>query len=85
MALSKPLQFIKPTADGKLAIVEETAQMLSSIEDYVEVISVAGMFRSGKSYLLNRYCIHLITYFSSEEKMTFTPQGVILLYILCTC
>ena len=53
----KPLQFIRPspTEEGKLEIDENTATILSSIHDPVVVISVAGMFRTGKSYLLNRY------------------------------
>lgn len=35
-------------------INEETREFLKSLEGPIGVLSVAGMYRSGKSYLLNR-------------------------------
>lgn len=49
-----PLQLIK-LQSGKLEIVEETAQFLSTFNCPITVIGIAGVIGSGKSYLLNRY------------------------------
>jgi polynucleotide 5'-kinase involved in rRNA processing len=39
-------------------VTEEASEMLSKIEGPVSVISVAGMYRTGKSYLLNRLLLN---------------------------
>ena len=52
--LNKPIEFIKISSSGKCTITEEAKEMLSKIENNIAVISIAGIYRSGKSYLLNR-------------------------------
>lgn len=73
----RPLQFIRLSADGKkFEVVEETAIALSKIVNPVVVISVAGMFRTGKSYLLNRYtlllCYLYIVHLFLSEKSSYS-------------
>ena len=43
---------------GKFRVSEEAKQFLSSIKEKVGVISVAGKYRTGKSFLLNRVIIN---------------------------
>mmetsp|Transcript_19014 Transcript_19014/g.25736 ORF Transcript_19014/g.25736 Transcript_19014/m.25736 type:complete len:144 (+) Transcript_19014:141-572(+) len=45
-------------AVGKFEINEETREFLRSLEGPIGVLSVAGMYRSGKSYLLNRVLLN---------------------------
>ena len=52
--LNKPIEFIKISSSGKCTITEEAKEMLSKIENNIAVISIAGIYRSGRSYLLNR-------------------------------
>jgi hypothetical protein len=50
----RPLQFIYPH-EGKLELNKETADIIANITTPIKVITVAGNYRTGKSYLLNRY------------------------------
>ena len=52
--LNKPIEFIKISPSGKCTITPEASEMLSKIDSNLAVISIAGIYRSGKSYLLNR-------------------------------
>ena len=52
--LNKPIEFIKISSAGKCTITSEAIEMLSKIDSNLAVISIAGIYRSGKSYLLNR-------------------------------
>ena len=52
--LNKPIEFIKISQTGKCEITSEAIEMLSKIDSNLAVISIAGIYRSGKSYLLNR-------------------------------
>eukprot|EP01050_Picozoa_sp_SAG11_P006037 SAG11_NODE_452_length_9380_cov_10.655533_8_plen_332_part_00 len=47
------LALVSTAEDGSLTISEEAAAMLSSIEEPVSVVVVAGPYRTGKSFLLN--------------------------------
>lgn len=40
--------------EGQFVLVEESAKRIAAIQGPVAVISVAGIYRTGKSYLLNR-------------------------------
>ena len=52
--MNKPIEFIKIDNEGKCELTEEAEQMLSKINSNLAVICIAGIYRSGKSYLLNR-------------------------------
>uniref|UniRef100_UPI00358FB40E guanylate-binding protein 1-like n=1 Tax=Myxine glutinosa TaxID=7769 RepID=UPI00358FB40E len=55
MALFRePLPFIVTDANGGLVLVEETATKLATISRNLVVVAIAGRYRTGKSFLLNR-------------------------------
>uniref|UniRef100_A0A8C4X0M0 GB1/RHD3-type G domain-containing protein n=1 Tax=Eptatretus burgeri TaxID=7764 RepID=A0A8C4X0M0_EPTBU len=49
-----PLPFIVTDSNGGLVLVEETATKLATISRPLVVVAIAGRYRSGKSFLLNR-------------------------------
>jgi predicted AAA+ superfamily ATPase len=50
----EPLCLIKNEADGSFSIEEDVLNQISQIDRTVNVIAIAGPYRSGKSYLMNR-------------------------------
>eukprot|EP00164_Ancoracysta_twista_P004181 GFYU01005624.1.p1 GENE.GFYU01005624.1~~GFYU01005624.1.p1 ORF type:complete len:729 (-),score=214.39 GFYU01005624.1:18-2204(-) len=50
----QPVQFLFFDASGTLHITDEAIDLLQSITDHVAVVSLVGMNKTGKSYLLNR-------------------------------
>ncbi|KAA0721410.1 Guanylate-binding protein 6 GTP-binding protein 6 [Triplophysa tibetana] len=52
--MDKPVCLIDSTSDGKLCVQESAVQILQKIEQPVVVVSVVGLYRTGKSYLMNR-------------------------------
>lgn len=50
----KPILLVDIDQSGKCTLNSEALEILKGIEDNVSVVSVAGMYRTGKSYLLNR-------------------------------
>ncbi|KAA0721327.1 Guanylate-binding protein 3 [Triplophysa tibetana] len=51
--MDKPVCLIDTTSDGKLCVRESALQILQKIEQPVVVVSVVGLYRTGKSYLMN--------------------------------
>jgi hypothetical protein len=49
-----PIHFIDIEEDGTCSLNPEAVDMLCSIKEDVCVVSVAGLYRTGKSFLLNR-------------------------------
>ena len=49
-----PLPFITISASGECVVEEYAAKILSQIKGKIAVITVAGLYRTGKSYLMNR-------------------------------
>ena len=45
-------------SQGRFIISQEACEMIKSLESPIGVISVAGMYRTGKSYLLNRMLLN---------------------------
>lgn len=39
---------------GKLAVCRDALQLLSQIDQPVVVVAIAGLYRTGKSYLMNK-------------------------------
>jgi len=54
------IPFIKLIEDGKFAIHDEAAEFISSINKKVSVIAVAGKYRTGKSYIMNRLFLNQV-------------------------
>lgn len=52
--MSKAIQLISIDENGKCALNPEAEEFLSKIDKNIAVICVAGLYRTGKSYLLNR-------------------------------
>ena len=50
----EPIQFIGIDEEGKCTINKRATDLLSKIKTRVAVIAVAGPYRTGKSFLLNR-------------------------------
>ncbi|KAJ0401444.1 hypothetical protein P43SY_001012 [Pythium insidiosum] len=52
-ALDAPLPFIMLSEDNTFEVTPEAVRFLQSIKGPVAVVSIAGLYRTGKSYLLN--------------------------------
>uniref|UniRef100_A0A673M0H0 Guanylate-binding protein 1-like n=1 Tax=Sinocyclocheilus rhinocerous TaxID=307959 RepID=A0A673M0H0_9TELE len=52
--MDKPECFIDTESGGKLYVKESALQILQKIEQPVVVVAVVGLYRTGKSYLMNR-------------------------------
>ncbi|KAL3871944.1 hypothetical protein ACJMK2_039916 [Sinanodonta woodiana] len=50
----KPLCLIDSDKDGKLMAVDDVLNRISQIPKQLNVVAIAGLYRTGKSYLLNR-------------------------------
>jgi hypothetical protein len=53
MDLTAPLPFVMLSDDGTFEVSPEAVQYLQQIRGAVAVVSIAGLYRTGKSYLLN--------------------------------
>ncbi|XP_065146033.1 guanylate-binding protein 4-like isoform X2 [Paramisgurnus dabryanus] len=54
MAMDKPVCLIETESDGKLCVQQSALQILLKIEQPVVVVAVVGLYRTGKSYLMNQ-------------------------------
>jgi hypothetical protein len=52
--MSKPIQFISIDSQGKCFLNPEAEKFITQIDRNVAIVCVAGLYRTGKSYLLNR-------------------------------
>ncbi|XP_032814274.1 guanylate-binding protein 2-like isoform X1 [Petromyzon marinus] len=52
--VERPLPFILTDEDGRFYVDEKTAGVIASIRQPVVVVAIAGRYRTGKSYLMNR-------------------------------
>ncbi|XP_073693972.1 guanylate-binding protein 4-like [Garra rufa] len=52
--MDKPVCLIDTDSDGKLCVQQSALQILEQIQQPVVVVSVVGLYRTGKSYLMNR-------------------------------
>ncbi|KAL3871943.1 hypothetical protein ACJMK2_039915 [Sinanodonta woodiana] len=50
----EPLCLIDSDKDGKLMVVDDVLNQISQIPKQLNVVAIAGLYRTGKSYLLNR-------------------------------
>jgi hypothetical protein len=52
--MNKPVQFISIDKDGTCLLTEQAEKIITNIEGNLAIVCVAGLYRTGKSYLLNR-------------------------------
>ncbi|XP_048013044.1 guanylate-binding protein 2-like [Megalobrama amblycephala] len=52
--MDKPVCLIDMGSDGKLCVQQSALQILQQIQQPVVVVAVVGLYRTGKSYLMNR-------------------------------
>lgn len=52
--MNRPVQFISIDSEGVCALTKEAEDFISNIDENLAVVCVAGLYRTGKSYLLNR-------------------------------
>ncbi|KAL0961715.1 hypothetical protein UPYG_G00330750 [Umbra pygmaea] len=52
--MDEPVCLIDTGSDGRLCVQESALQILQQIQEPVVVVSVVGLYRTGKSYLMNR-------------------------------
>ncbi|KAG9463943.1 hypothetical protein GDO78_020764, partial [Eleutherodactylus coqui] len=52
--MNSPVCLIENTKEGKLAVNEEAIKILTTIKQPVVVVSIVGLYRTGKSYLMNK-------------------------------
>uniref|UniRef100_A0A8C1QY68 GB1/RHD3-type G domain-containing protein n=1 Tax=Cyprinus carpio TaxID=7962 RepID=A0A8C1QY68_CYPCA len=54
VSMDKPVCLIDTASDGKLCVQQSALQVLEQIQQPVVVVAVVGLYRTGKSYLMNR-------------------------------
>ncbi|KAK2892417.1 hypothetical protein Q8A67_012405 [Cirrhinus molitorella] len=54
VTMDKPVCIIDTDSDGKLCVQQSALQILEQIQQPVVVVAVVGLYRTGKSYLMNR-------------------------------
>uniref|UniRef100_A0A8D2J786 GB1/RHD3-type G domain-containing protein n=1 Tax=Varanus komodoensis TaxID=61221 RepID=A0A8D2J786_VARKO len=54
ICMDAPVCLIENRPDGKFVINEEAAELLASISQPVVVVAIVGLYRTGKSYLMNK-------------------------------
>ncbi|XP_063050276.1 guanylate-binding protein 4-like [Engraulis encrasicolus] len=52
--MEEPMCLIDTERDGRLSVQQGALQVLEQIQQPVVVVSVVGLYRTGKSYLMNR-------------------------------
>uniref|UniRef100_A0A673XRC4 GB1/RHD3-type G domain-containing protein n=1 Tax=Salmo trutta TaxID=8032 RepID=A0A673XRC4_SALTR len=52
--MKEPVCLIENDSDGKLRVVRSALDILDQIDQHVVVVSVVGLYRTGKSYLMNK-------------------------------
>lgn len=52
--MNRPIQFITIDKEGVCGLTKEAEEIILGIKENIAVICVAGLYRTGKSYLLNR-------------------------------
>ncbi|MBN3315397.1 GBP1 protein, partial [Atractosteus spatula] len=54
LSMSAPVCLVENGEDGKLHVNRQSLELLGKIEQQVVVVSVVGLYRTGKSYLMNK-------------------------------
>ncbi|KAL2103141.1 hypothetical protein ACEWY4_000009 [Coilia grayii] len=54
VGMQVPVCLVENGADGRMSVQQEALQILEQIQQPVVVVAVVGLYRTGKSYLMNR-------------------------------
>ncbi|KAL0963674.1 hypothetical protein UPYG_G00309390 [Umbra pygmaea] len=54
VSMMEPVCLIENDSDGKLRVVRNALDILDQIDQHVVVVAVVGLYRTGKSYLMNK-------------------------------
>ncbi|KAL0963673.1 hypothetical protein UPYG_G00309380 [Umbra pygmaea] len=54
VSMKEPVCLIENDSDGKLHVVRSALDILHQIDQHVVVVAVVGLYRTGKSYLMNK-------------------------------
>uniref|UniRef100_A0A8C7T148 Uncharacterized protein n=1 Tax=Oncorhynchus mykiss TaxID=8022 RepID=A0A8C7T148_ONCMY len=54
VSMKEPVCLIENDSHGKLRVVRSALEILDQIDQHVVVVSVVGLYRTGKSYLMNK-------------------------------
>ncbi|CAB1347166.1 unnamed protein product [Coregonus sp. 'balchen'] len=54
VSMKEPVCLIENDSDGKLRVVRSALDILDQIDQHVVVVAVVGLYRTGKSYLMNK-------------------------------
>ncbi|KAL2098616.1 hypothetical protein ACEWY4_005096 [Coilia grayii] len=54
VTMNEPICLIDTGRDGRMSVQQEALQILEQIQQPVVVVAVVGLYRTGKSYLMNR-------------------------------
>ena len=56
--IKEPMCLVGTDSSGRLVVVEEVAQELAQLDKPCVVVGIAGIYRTGKSYIMNRLAGH---------------------------
>ena len=76
MYKEKAIPLVTVDQDGKYVFQEEAAEFLRSLQGPIGVISVAGLYRTGKSYLLNRMLLNRSNGFGVGSTINACTKGL---------
>ncbi|KAJ8332790.1 hypothetical protein SKAU_G00416860 [Synaphobranchus kaupii] len=54
VTMAEPVCLIENDKDGNLRVVPQAVEILKQIDQFVVVVAVVGLYRTGKSYLMNK-------------------------------
>lgn len=76
MYKEKAIPLVSVDPSGKYIFQEEAADFLRSLQGPIGVISVAGLYRTGKSYLLNRMLLNRSNGFGVGSTINACTKGL---------
>lgn len=76
MYKEKAIPLVSLDHNGKYIFQEEAAEFLRSLQGPIGVISVAGLYRTGKSYLLNRMLLNRSNGFGVGSTINACTKGL---------
>ena len=72
----KAIQLIRVTSNGDFEVTDEGTNFLNSVDGPLVVLGVAGMYRTGKSYLLNKVILRSERGFGVAPTINACTKGI---------